>query len=125
MDIHTWCTVPEAERARKCYFFMDDFSLQVIDDPPLTISTPLDEYYVGEAIPWTVHRTDASGQIRIVLWPAIGRLRTGRPRRIGASSRHVPDEDIEPGVYTLQATSSTAQQTIQRQVIVTPDPFGG
>ena len=30
---------------------------------------------------------------------------------------------IEPGVYTLQATSNTPQQTAQRQEIISPDPF--
>ncbi len=45
MDIHTWCTIPEAELAKKCFFYMDDVSLEVIEEPPLAISTPLDEYY--------------------------------------------------------------------------------
>ena len=125
MDIHTWCTVPEAERARKCYFFMDDFSLQVIDDPPLTISTPLDEYYVGEGIPWTVRNTSAGGEIKIVLL-ADDRPVAEQTRQVDSEPLHgtFTTKSLGPGVYTLQATSSTAQQNIRRQVIVTPDPFG-
>jgi hypothetical protein len=104
---------------------MDDFSLQVIDDPPLTISTPLDEYYVGERIPWMVRRTNASGQIRIALL-AEERLvaELADPVESDASSGSFPTSDIEPGVYTLQATCSKPQQTVQRHVIITPDPFG-
>lgn len=67
MDIHTWCTIPEAELAKKCFFYIDDVSLEVIEEPPLAISTPLDEYYSGETIPWAVNSTSSSGQIRIAL----------------------------------------------------------
>ena len=38
MDIHTCCTVPEAEIARKSFFYMDDVSLELIEEPPIELS---------------------------------------------------------------------------------------
>jgi hypothetical protein len=127
VDIHTWCTIPEAELAKKCVFYIDDVSLEVIEEPPLVISTPLDEYYSGESIPWTVHGTSSSGAIKIALLAGdrvvVQQLMQGSsgPLR-GVFAGHWPD----PGIYTLQATATAPQQapvTAQSQVIVAPDPF--
>ncbi len=124
MDIHTWCTVPEAERARECYFYMDDFSLQVIDDPPLTISTPLDEYYVGETIPWIVGSSTAGSQVTIAL---LDGERTVEEQTVQVDAESLrgtfTGRGLEPGVYTLQAISNATQQSARRQVIVAPNPF--
>ena len=111
MDIHTWCTIPEAELAKKCFFYMDDVSLQVIEEPPLVISTPLDEYYVGESIPWTVNSTSSSGQIKIALLAgervvAEQTAQGGSGPLSGVFAGHGPD----PGIYTLQATATAPQQ---------------
>ena len=127
MDIHTWCTVPEAELAKKCFFYIDDVSLEVIEEPPLAISTPLDEYYVGEPIPWTASTTSASGPIKIALLAGerIVAEQTGQAGS-GPMCGEFVGHGLQPGVYTLQATSSAPQQasqTARRQVIVAPDPF--
>jgi hypothetical protein len=127
MDIHTWCTIPEAELARRCFFYIDDVLLEVIEEPPLAISTPLGEYYVGEIIPWTVNNTSSIGQIKISLL-AGERLVAEQGGQAG------PDElrgtfdsrGLKSGIHTLQATISAPQQapqTARRQVIVAPNPF--
>ena len=128
MDIHTWCTIPEAELAKKCFFYIDDVSLEVIEEPPLAISTPLDEYYVGETIPWTVNSTSSSGEIKIALL-AGERLVAEETRQAGSGPLRgvFAGRWLDPGIYTLQATATAPQQapqTAQRQVIVAPDPFG-
>lgn len=129
MDIHTWCAIPEPELARNSYFYMDDVSLEVIEEPPLVISTPLDDYYVGETIPWTAHAATTNGTLVVML--------LGGERRVGEQTlpattralRGIFETDgLKPGLYTLKAqTSATTTQappTAQRQVIVAPDPFG-
>jgi hypothetical protein len=126
MDIHTWCTVPEAEVAMKSFFFIDDISLEVIEEPPLKISTPLNEYYSGEPIPWTVTSTISTGQIRIALL-AGERLVTEVTRQPGSAFRgEFLSGGLKPGSYTLQATVAPPQQphiTGRRQLIIAPDPF--
>ncbi|HOC01005.1 MAG TPA: hypothetical protein PKM43_19920 [Verrucomicrobiota bacterium] len=67
MHIHTWIAVPEAELARTAFFFMDDISLQAIEEPPLSLNTPLDEYYVEEPIPWSIQAGTAGGQVQVEL----------------------------------------------------------
>ncbi len=123
-----WCTIPEAELAKKCFFYIDDVSLEVIEEPPLAISTPLDEYYSGETIPWAVNSTSSSGQIRIALLAGerlvaeqAGQAGSGPLRGTFAGGK------LTPGIYTLQATLTAPQQAplaARRQVIVAPDPFG-
>jgi len=127
MDIHTWCTIPEAELAKKCFFYMDDFSLEVVEEPPLSVATPLDEYYAGEIIPWTVSTASASGEIKIALLTGdrlveeqTHKAATG-PLRGAFESR-----GLKPGIYTLQArisAPSQVPQTAQRQIILTPNPW--
>jgi hypothetical protein len=128
MDIHTWCAIPEAELAKKCFFYVDDVSLEVIEEPAVTISTPLDEYYVGETIPWSVRANSSSGQIKIALLAGERSVkeRTGQAGS-GPLCGTFPGCQFKPGIYTLQATISALQQapqTARRQVIVSPDPFG-
>jgi len=61
---------PEAELAKKCFCYMDDVSLEVIEEPPLSLSTPLDEYYGGQVPTWHLpaasdaHRAAASSANR-------------------------------------------------------------
>jgi hypothetical protein len=127
MDIHTWVAVPEAELAHKSWFYMDDFALQVVDDPPLSVSTPLDEYYVGEAIPWTVRGSAASNAVKVALMND-GRLVTEQMREaVTAPPQGAFDtRGLKPGLYTLQAkvgNGGLAPSAVERQIIVTPDPF--
>jgi hypothetical protein len=89
MDIHTWCTIPEAELAKKCFFYIDDVSLEVIEEPPLAISTPLDEYCVGEPIPWTASTASSSGRIKVAL--LVGERSVADP-----TGQARPDEDSHP-----------------------------
>jgi hypothetical protein len=127
MDIHTWCTIPESELAKKCFFYIDDVSLEVIEEPALAISTPLDEYCCGESIPWTVNSTSSSGQIKVALL-AGERLVAEQTKQAGSGPLRgsFAGRGLQPGIYTLQATLSAPQQaaqTARRQVIVAPDPF--
>lgn len=128
MDIHTWVTIPGRELAKKCFFYMDDASLQVIEEPPLVISTSLDEYYCGQPIPWTVNSTASNGQIAIALLAGKQLVaHETRQVRSGPLRGSFARGELAPGVYTLQATLSAPQQaprTARRQVIVAPDPFG-
>jgi hypothetical protein len=127
MDIHTWCSIPEAELAKNCFFYIDDVSLEVIEEPPLSVTTPLDEYYAGEIIPWTVTSDSTDGDIKIALLAGDRLVReqmhkaTAGPLRGAVESR-----GLKCGVYTLQAGTSAppqAPQTAQRQIILTPDPW--
>ncbi len=127
MDIHTWVTIPAAELAKKCFFYVDDVSLQVIEEPPLDISTPLDEYYVGEGIPWTVKTTSSGGQVKVALL-AGERLVAEQTHRAGSGPLRgtFAGGKLTPGIYTLQAALTAPQQAPQtalRQAIVAPDPF--
>jgi len=129
MDIHTWCSIPEAELARKSFFYMDDVSLEAIQEPPLVISTPLDEYYVGETIPWTTSATTTNGTLAITLLSGERRI---AERTLSATTRTLhgtfDTSGHQSGIYTLQARISTppqhTAQTARRQVVVAPDPFG-
>ncbi len=128
MDIHTWCSVPDAELARECSFYMDDFSLQVIEEPLLSITTPLGEYYVGEIIPWTISTTSTSRDIRISLLTG-DRIVAEQTHKFVAGSLRGEFESgkIKPGIYTLQARSHIATeefQTAKRQFILTHNPWG-
>jgi hypothetical protein len=128
MDIHTWCSVPEAALARASFFYIDDVSLEVIEEPPLTIATPLDEYYVGETIPWTVKSTSSSGRIKVVL-SADDRDVAEQQAQAGPGPLRdtFATGGLVPGIYTLRATLADAPQAPQsarRQILVTPDPFG-
>lgn len=127
MDIHTWCAIPEAELARQCYFYMNDVSLQVVEELALSISTSLDEYYVGETIAWTLKAASPSGRAKVELLLAdrllgkrIGELERGRLQSAFETS------GLKPGVYTLRATVGSERQAVppaQRQIILAPDPF--
>ncbi len=128
MDIHTWCSIPDAELAKDSFFYMDDFSLQVMEEQPLSIATPLDEYYVGEAIPWAVGTTSTSGDIRISLLTG-ERLVAEQTQKSSTGSLNGVFESgrLESGIYTLQARSRIATeepQTAQCQIILAPNPWG-
>jgi hypothetical protein len=127
MDIHTWVAVPEAELAQKSFFYMDDVTLQVVEEPPVSLSTALDEYYVGEAVPWSVRTISGKGTIRVALRrddrqiaEQIGRVENGQLQ--GA----FPTRGLRPAVYLLEATlagSSRSLPTARRQFVLAPNPF--
>jgi hypothetical protein len=129
MDIHTWCTIPEPELARSSYFYMDDVTLQVIQEPPLTIATPLDEYYIGEGIPWTVNAATPNGETAVLLLGDDSQVvQQALPAVAGTLRGAFETRGLNPGIYTLlakpTAAAGQALQTVRRRVIVAPDPFG-
>ena len=128
LDIHLHCRVPEAdpELLKESVFYIDDVFLQAIEEPPLVVATPLDEYYVGETIPWSVTTASTIGDIRIMLLTGdrvFGEQQTTTGRRRGTFETG----GLKPGIYTLQAKTSVAAeqapQPVQRQVILAPNPF--
>jgi hypothetical protein len=127
MDIHTWCAIPEAELARKSFFYMDDISLQVIEEPPVSISLPIDEFYAGESIQWTVSAASATGQVKVELLSGKGVVAEQTCSVEGAPVRGTfSTTKLKPGVYTLFAKTASPQPSAppaQCQFILAPDPF--
>jgi hypothetical protein len=128
MDIHTWCAIPEPELAKKSYFYMDDVSLQVIEEPPLVISTPVDEYYIGETIPWMVTTTTTNGLLALALLGGDHLIAEQTLPMAATTLRGAfTTGGLKPGFYTLVAKTGgdagLPPPTIRRQVIVAPDPF--
>ena len=128
LDIHISCPVPDdPELAAKALFYIDDVSLQAIEEPPLSVSTPLDEYYIGETIAWNATALAPSDQVKVTL------LSGGRPVGEEASQAQpglltgtFETRGLKPGAYALQATLAGPQgapQTARRQVILAPDAF--
>ena len=128
LDIHISCPVPDdAEVAGRSVFYIDDVSLQAIDEPPLVVSSPLDEYYVGETIPWTASANAVKGQIKVALL-ANGRRVAEQTGDAEAGQLHGTFETtkLRPGIYTLQATLNSPPrdtQTARWQIIVAPAIF--
>jgi hypothetical protein len=107
-------------------FFIDDVSLQAVEEPPIVISTPLDEYYIGEKVHWKLRTAPGSGPVKV-------QLLTG-PRVLSLSARPLEamlfqgDFDtsrLKAGIYSLRASGETGQtpRTALRQFILAPDPF--
>ncbi len=127
LDIHIPCPMPDdPAAARQSLFYIDDVSLQGIEEPPLTITTPLDEYYVGESIPWTVSAVSARGAINVSLL-AGDRIvaEQAQPATAGALRGAFASRELPCGIYTLQAGTGgpQAQQTARRQIILAPNPW--
>jgi hypothetical protein len=126
MDIHTWCSIPEAALAKDCFFYIDDVSLEAIEEPPLSVATPLDEYYVGETIPWTVSAASTSGKIKIALSTDSVLVAEQTQTAAGSLSGTFESSGLKPGIYTIHALTNVPPQpprTAQRQIILTPDPW--
>jgi len=128
LDIHISCPVPDDPVvAAKSVFYIDDVSLQAIEEPPLVVSTPLDEYYIGEPVPWTLRAASASGQVKVQLL-MVDRIiaeQAGTPEA-GVLQGEFETRRLRPGIYRLQATGNPGTQgpeTAQREIILTPDPF--
>lgn len=138
LDIHVPCLVPsDAELARKSVFYIDDVTLQEIEEPPLSLTTPLDEYYLGEPIAWRAEATPdpaatgsgAAASLRLALFTG-GRVVARQTRALPADSLtgSFTTRALKPGVYTLQATlqrPGSTPRTARCEVLLTPDPFGG
>ena len=130
LDIHISCRVPETdpELLQKSFFYLDDVSLQASPEPPVAVATPLDGYYAGELIPWTVRAAATNGAIKITLLTGERTVAEQACQAGTGPLRGVFEtRGLRPGIYTLQAgisaTPPQAPQTIRRQVIVAPDPF--
>ncbi len=130
LDIHISCRIPEddPQLARESVFYLDDVSLQAIDEPPLTVTTPLDEYYVGEVIPWTVSTSAATGDLRIELRRDNRVVRAQTHATGTAPLRGTFDtQRLKPGLYSVRAecvSPPDTRYTAQQQILLTPDPFG-
>lgn len=127
LDIHIPCPTPDdPEAAKKSLFYIDDVSLQGIEEPPLTIATPLDEYYAGETIPWTVSAASASGEISVSLSAGTGLVAEQTHKAAGSLRGTFETRGLPSGIYTLQAGTVAPQgrQTAQRQIILAPGPWG-
>jgi hypothetical protein len=127
MDIHTWCAIPEAELARKSFFYIDDISLQVIEEPPLSISTPLDEFYTSEPIRWDVAAASPTAQIKVQLLSA-NRVIAEQTGAVETTPLHGAFETtkLRPGVYTLKASFNSLQgleSAAQCRILVVPSIF--
>jgi hypothetical protein len=125
MDIHTWCSVPEAELARTCFFFIDDISLQRIEEPPLSISTPLDEYYIGEKVRWKLSAAPGSDPVKIqfLMGNRVTSEQSAKPKA-GLMEGEFETARLKPGICILRATGEFgAEPTAQQQIILTPNPF--
>jgi hypothetical protein len=123
LDIHIACPIPDTATARNSYFFMDDVSLEAIEEPPLAVSTPLDEYYLGEMIPWMVSAASGSGEVKVQF------TRGDRviAEQAGTSVKgEFETRRLRPGIYTLRASCNTGGATVtaHKQIIVALDPFG-
>jgi hypothetical protein len=127
MDIHTWVSIPQAELAKGCFFYMDDVSLEVIEEAPVTVATPLDEFYVGQTIPWTVNAAPAAGQVQIALLADNRKLAEHTGRTEGGRLHGVfESRGLKPGIYSVKATldsSTPPPQNAQWEIILAPDPF--
>ncbi|HEY5909881.1 MAG TPA: glycoside hydrolase domain-containing protein [Verrucomicrobiae bacterium] len=128
LDIHISCPAPDdADVAAQSVFYIDDVSLQAVEEPPLAVTTPLDEYYIGEAIPWTVTAAFPAKQVKLQL--------LGSDRVIAEQTGAVenaplrgtfPTGELKPGIYTLRASLSAtpdAEPTARCQVILAPAVF--
>ena len=125
LDIHISCPVPDdPETARKSLFYIDDVFLQGVEEPPLAITTPLDEYYTGETIPWTVSTASAKGEIKVML-SAGDELVVEQSHKAEAGPLRGAFESrgLRCGIYTLRAETGTSPQIAERQIILAPDPW--
>lgn len=125
MDIHTWCTVPEATLARNSFFYMDDVSLEVIEEPPLSVWTSLDEYYAGEEVHWKLNAAPETGPVKVQLVSGTRIVSEvpGKPVS-GKLQGQFRTETFNPGIYTLRVLDAAKKtRSAQKQFILAPDPF--
>ncbi len=126
MDIHTWCAVPEAELARKSFYYIDDISLQVMEEPPRSISTALDEYYIGEKIAWRLSAAPGNNPVKIQLLQGNGVVfEVQNKPEAELLQGEFETAQLRPGVFTLRAAgvAGAEMHTAQHQFILAPDPF--
>ena len=113
--------------AAQSVFYLDDVSLQAIEELPPIVSTPLDEYYLGEAVPWTIRTTAAAVPVRMALLSGdqVVVQQEGRTEG-GVLSGTFGSQGLKDGVYLLRAIMSAppaADQTAERELLLTPNPF--
>ena len=99
----------------RSYFYMDDVSLEVIEEPPLVISTPLDEYYVGETIPWTANATTTNGTLAVTLLS--GERRMGEqtlPARPARCVAHLKPAGSNPASIRYRPGSAPRRRKLRK-----------
>jgi len=128
LDIHISCPVPDdPEVAAKSIFYIDDVSLQAIEEAPMIVSTALDEYYVGESIQWALTVASSSSQANVQLLSS-GRL-VSEQKNQSATDRLLGSFEtakLKPGIYIIKATLNSESgigQTAQSQILLTPAIF--
>jgi len=106
---------------------MDDISLQAIEEPPLWLNIPLDEYYVGESIPWSIQAGTAGGQVQVELQrDGLSIKQHSCAIQAGRGSGVFDSAALQPAIYRLTASfvgASLSSATAERQVVLVPDPF--
>jgi hypothetical protein len=128
LDIHITCRIPQddARLLLESFFYIDDVFLQAIEEPPLSMATSLDEYYVGESIPWSVSTTKSSVRIKIGLLAGDRSISERNSQAEPVLHGEFESSGLGAGVYSLQATASEpaqASQAVRRQILLTPNPF--
>ncbi len=128
LDIHIACTVPDDPGvAAKSVFYIDDVFLQAIEEPLLSVSSPLDEYYQGEPISWSVASTSPERRVNVQLVSS-GQLVTQKTGEFNAGRLGGVFETsgLKPGIYAIKASFISPQnsgQTAEYQILLTPDIF--
>lgn len=128
LDIHISCPVPDDDAlAAQSVFYIDDVSLHAIEEPPLVVSTALDEYYIGEPVSWTIRTAPTAGQVRITLLAGDKVVAEQEGRIEGGMLRGVFDSGgLKAGSYLLRATGESPPANgpaTEREFLLTPDPF--
>ena len=128
LDIHIHSRIPEADPdlLQKSCFHLDGMFLQAIEEPVLHVATPLDEYYLGESIPWIRAGPSATNVVKLQLLTGkktVAEEQPSTPRVKGAFQTL----GLNLGICTLRAThtlpDAQPSQTSQQQIILAPNPF--
>jgi hypothetical protein len=99
----------------------------VIQESPLSISTPLDEYYIGEKVHWKLSATPGNSPVKVQLMMG-NRVISEQSAQPGAGLIEGVFETarLKPGICILRATGefgAEAQPMAQQQIILATDPF--
>lgn len=126
MDLHIFAVVPTDPLVRaKSVAYIDDIFLQVFQDPPLSIAPDLEEYFTGGDIRWTVHLETPAEALSVRLCKGGKVLQETSFRDVKLEAKGLfSSETLQPGVYTLECTSSTAGMSkASAEVVISTSPF--
>ncbi|MBN1676151.1 MAG: hypothetical protein JXR37_34220 [Kiritimatiellae bacterium] len=128
IDIHLACRVPSEEAAAKASsFYIDDVYLHAYDEPPLSVTTPLEEYHAGERIDWRV-AAPGGGAVTVVLG-GNGKVCAREEARVNGDgvSGTFDTAGLKPGLYRVQATLAPGAGgkpiDASEGIVLAPDPF--